>query len=374
MAALTFKKATKEQSRLRLALFGPSGSGKTFTALRLATGMGGSIAVIDTERGSASKYADRFTFDVLELPRFDIATYCEAIRAAAGYNVLIIDSLTHGWHQLLDQVDKLARAKYQGNTWAAWSEGTPLQRQLVDALLGFDGHIIATMRTKTEWTITKDSKGRDKPTRIGLAPEQGKGIEYEFDLLIEINPEHIGHIIKDRTGKYQDKIIELPGEDFGAEVAEWLKEGAPPREPVPTPQPQAEPSATAMAPQQAEPSKPKPVRPYEPETVRRGVQAIAADGAKVKADEGYRGLCVGVIEGLFANDDKNMRAAKRHTLSTYLLGKGSSKEWTAGEVVALLKWACNGGDASNVNENAPIEAERIVRQYEAEHGQQALGV
>jgi hypothetical protein len=143
---------------------------------------------------------------------------------------------------------------------------------------------------------------------------------------------------------------------------------------APTPQPQAEPSATAMAPQQAEPSKPKPVRPYEPETVRQGVQAIAADGAKVKADEGYRGLCVGVIDGLFANDDKNIRTAKRHTLSTYLLGKGSSKEWTAGEVVALLKWACNGGDASNVNENAPIEAERIVRQYEAEHGQQALGV
>ena len=143
---------------------------------------------------------------------------------------------------------------------------------------------------------------------------------------------------------------------------------------APTPQPKAEPSATAMAPQQAEPSKPKPVRPYEPETVRQGVQAIAADGAKVKADEGYRGLCVGVLDGLFANDDKNMRTAKRHALSTYLLGKGSSNEWTAGEVVALLKWACNGGDPSNVNENAPIEAERIVRQYEAEHGQQALGV
>lgn len=372
MAALTFKKATKEQARLRLALFGPSGSGKTFTALRLATGMGGSIAVVDTERGSASKYADRFAFDVLELPTFDIDTYCEAIKAAAGYNVLIIDSLTHGWHQLLDQVDKLARAKYQGNTWAAWSEGTPLQRQLVDALLGFDGHIIATMRTKTEWTISKDNRGRDKPTRVGLAPEQGKGIEYEFDLLIEISPEHIGHIIKDRTGKYQDKIIEMPGEDFGAEVAEWLKDGVPPREPVTTPQPKE--STTATAERRAEPSNLKPVRPYEPEIVRQGVQAIAADGAKAKADEGYRGLCVGVLDGLFADDDKNVRAAKRHTLSTYLLGKGSSKEWTAGEVVALLKWACNGGDASKVNENAPIEAERIVRQYEAEHGQQALGV
>ena len=248
MAALTFKKATKEQARLRLALFGPSGSGKTYTALRMATGLGGRIAVIDTERGSASKYADRFAFDVLDLPQFDIETYCEAIKAAAGYNTLIIDSLTHGWHQLLDQVDKLARAKYQGNTWAAWSEGTPLQRRLVDALLGFDGHIISTMRTKTEWTITKDNKGRDKPSRVGLAPEQGKGIEYEFDLLMEISPEHLATVIKDRTGRFQDKIIELPGEDFGAELAEWLKDGTPRREPEPRPTPEPTPAATVRQP------------------------------------------------------------------------------------------------------------------------------
>lgn len=141
----------------------------------------------------------------------------------------------------------------------------------------------------------------------------------------------------------------------------------------PQPESIADPPPATATLQKAEPSKPKPVRPYDPETVRQGVRAIAADGAKVKADDGYRGICVGVLDGLFADDDKNVRAAKRHTLSTYLLGKGSSKEWTAGEVVALLKWACNGGDASKVNENAPIEAERIVRQYEAEHGQQELG-
>ena len=249
MAALTFKKATKEQSRLRLALFGPSGSGKTFTALRLATGLGGRIAVIDTERGSASKYADRFAFDVLELPQFNIDTYCEAIEAAAGYNILIIDSLTHGWHELIAEVEQIAKAKYRGNTWSAWSEGTPKQRQLVDALLSFDGHIISTMRTKTEWTIQKDQNGRTTPTRVGLAPEQGKGIEYEFDLLMELSPEHIGHILKDRTGKYQDKIIDKPGEDFGAELAAWLKDGAPQQEPVTTPPPSSAKPATQ---QQAE--------------------------------------------------------------------------------------------------------------------------
>jgi hypothetical protein len=237
-----FKKATKEQAKLHLAIFGPSGSGKTFTGLRLATGLGGSVAVIDTERGSASKYADRFNFDVLDLPRKDINTYCEAIAAAgqAGYAVLVIDSLTHAWHELLEEVDKLASAKYRGNTWSAWSEGTPKQRRLVNTILDFPGHVIATMRTKTEWTVEETDRGKTKPIRVGLAPEQGKGIEYEFDLLMEINVAHIGTVIKDRTGKYQDQTIDKPGEELGRELAAWLSEGnapAPKASPPPAPEP-----------------------------------------------------------------------------------------------------------------------------------------
>lgn len=225
---MQFKKATKETAKLRLAIFGPAGSGKTYTALRLAKGLSGKIAFIDTERGSASKYADRFEFDVLELPTKDIDTYCAGIQAASNYDVLIIDSLTHGWHELLAEVEKLARAKYRGNTWSAWSEGTPKQRQLVDAILNFPGHVIATMRTKTEWTVETTEGGKTKPVRVGLAPEQGKGIEYEFDLLMELSPEHFANVIKDRTGKYQDQIIDKPGEALGEALSNWLAEGAKP--------------------------------------------------------------------------------------------------------------------------------------------------
>lgn len=230
-----FTKATKSQAKLRAAVFGPSGSGKTYTALRIASGIGGKIALIDSERKSASKYSDRFDFDVAEAVEKSIDEYCTKIEKAGsmGYSVLIIDSLTHPWQELLEEIEQIAKAKFRGNTWSAWSEGTPKQRRLIDAILDSPCHIIATMRSKTEWT-TEEVNGKKTPRRVGLSPEQGKGIEYEFDLLLEITEEHIARVIKDRTGKFQDKLIEKPGEEFGAELAAWLSQGEPVKTPLQT--------------------------------------------------------------------------------------------------------------------------------------------
>ena len=246
-----FKKATKAAAKLRAAIFGPSGAGKTYTSLRMAKGLGGRIAVIDTERGSAAKYSDRFEFDVLELEDQSIQGYVDAIALAGaeGYGVLVIDSLSHGWQSLLEEVEKLAKAKYRGNTWSAWSEGTPLQRKLVQAILSFPGHVLATMRSKTEWTTVDDGKGRKSPQRVGLAPEQGKGVEYEFDLLVEISTEHIANVIKDRTGKFQDKLLDKPGEEFGRQLASWLSEGtAGPVEAIRRPPATVEPESAQASP------------------------------------------------------------------------------------------------------------------------------
>jgi signal recognition particle GTPase len=224
-----FKKADKKQAKLRCSVFGPSGAGKTMTSLRIANGflkagLDSRIAFIDSERGSASKYADKFDFDVLELDKKTILDYTNAIKIAAEnkYQILIIDSLSHAWQELIEEVDKIAKIKYKGNTWGAWSEGTPKQRLLIDSIINYPGHIIATIRSKTEWEIGDDKK----PRRIGLSPEQGKGIEYEFDMLMEMSVEHYGTIIKDRTGKYQDAIIKNPDETFGTELINWLNSGS----------------------------------------------------------------------------------------------------------------------------------------------------
>lgn len=226
-----FKKATKEKAKLRLAIAGPSGAGKSMTSLRIATGIAneinGRIAAIDTERGSLSKYSDRFRFDVCDLESHTINEYVKAINFASkeGYEILLIDSLTHGWHELLQEVERIAKTKFRGNTWSAWSEGTPMQQKLVNAILNYPGHVIATMRTKTEWVLEQGKNGKSVPVRVGTATEQGKGIEYEFDMMIDITHEHYASFTKDRSGRFQDKVYEKPDEKLGKELLSWLNDG-----------------------------------------------------------------------------------------------------------------------------------------------------
>lgn len=220
-----FKKATKKEAKLRLALFGVSGSGKTFSALRIAKGLGGNIAVIDTENHTACKYSDRFNFDVCECEKATINNIQMLLEDAKDYDVLIIDSLTHAWDELLDEVSRIAKSKFGGNTWSAWSEGTPKQRQFIKSLLNFPGHLIVTMRSETTWEVQENDRGKKVPVRIGTAPKQGKSIEYEFDMLININQDHSAYVLKDRSANYQDVCIDIIDEKLGEDLKQWLSEG-----------------------------------------------------------------------------------------------------------------------------------------------------
>jgi hypothetical protein len=188
----------------------------------IADKMGVSFAVIDTEARSASKYADRFTFDVDDLAEKNIDRYIASMNECirAGYKVLVIDSLSHAWRELTDEVDRLSQDSK--NKFSPWAKVSPKQKHFIDAILNFPGHIIATMRSKTEWVIGEGKNGRMTPEKMGLAPEQGKGIEYEFDLLVELDQRHQATITKDRTGKFQDTVIDKPGEEFGVALYDWL--------------------------------------------------------------------------------------------------------------------------------------------------------
>lgn len=231
-----FKKAQRTQAKLKLALTGPSGAGKTYSALRLAKGMGKRIAVVDTENGSASLYADRFEFDTLTIaPPYEVRKYNEAIRAAvaAGYDVLIIDSLTHAWAGeggLLAKKESLdARG---GNSFTNWASITKEHEAFKGLLLNSDIHIIGTMRSKQEYLVEQNERGKSVPKKVGLAPIQRDGMEYEFTTVFDVAINHEAQVSKDRTSLFDGKVFQIT-EETGIALMKWLA-GAKPQD-VPAP-------------------------------------------------------------------------------------------------------------------------------------------
>lgn len=223
-----FQKATRRKAKLKLALCGPSGSGKTYSALMIAKGMGGKIAFIDTENGSGQLYSHIADYDVCEIgPPFSVDKYISAIKAAegAGYNTLIIDSLSHAWSKqggILDEVDK--RSGKNAFT-SGWREATPMHDKFVDAILQSSLHIIVTMRAKTAYELEKDEKGKTVPVKKGMEPIQRAGLEYEFTVVLDMdNTRHTATSGKDRTGMFDGQCF-IPDESTGQRLMQWLETG-----------------------------------------------------------------------------------------------------------------------------------------------------
>lgn len=225
-----FKKAERKQVKFKMALLGPSGSGKTYSALLIAKGMGKKIALIDTENGSASLYAGVTDFDTLEVsPPYTIKKYVEALNAAvkAGYDVLVIDSLSHAWAGeggLIEQKESLDKSG-RGNSYTNWATITKQHEQLKSVLINADIHLIATMRSKQDYILVENDKGKQAPKKVGMAPIQREGMEYEFSTVLDIDMSHKALASKDRTGLFSTEDLFQPSEETGKKILEWLGTG-----------------------------------------------------------------------------------------------------------------------------------------------------
>jgi hypothetical protein len=231
-----FKIATKQQSRLRLTIDGPAGAGKTYTNLRFAhaltSAFGGKIAFVDTERGSASKYVGEcpdgvpWVFDVLELTTFSPEKYTQAIEAAGrmGYTVLVIDSLSHAWEGKDGALE--IKDRQGGNNWTAWRSVTPIHNRMVDTILQSPCHVLTTMRSRMEYVQETDERGKVTIRKVGMAPIQRPGMEYELDIVCDMDWSHILTVTKSRCSAVADLKVEKPGPDFMRPVIEWLTAGA----------------------------------------------------------------------------------------------------------------------------------------------------
>jgi len=234
MSSSLFSKAKKSQAKARVAFSGPSGSGKTYWSLQMATELadGGKIAVIDTERSSASLYADKFAFDTLSFsPPYNPQRLVEVLRVAEQeeYAVVVIDSLTHFWSGKGGTLEIVEEANARlNNSYRAWAVGTPIQQQMIDALLSFNGHIVVTMRSKTEWAMDKNEKGKTEIRKVGLAPQQRDGIEYEFTLVFDIDAQHRASVSKTRCVALADRTFTPANSQEALDTfTTWLNAGEP---------------------------------------------------------------------------------------------------------------------------------------------------
>ena len=297
--SLQFKKAQREQVRIKVSIAGPAGAGKTMSSLLMAYGITkaefpnlseaeiwGKICIIDTESGSGSLYVGKQVgatvigeYNTIPLPPpFEPDVFVDAIHMAENYgmNVIIIDSLSHAWAGAggaLDQQGKIAERS--GNSWTAWRTITPKHNKLVDAMLQSPAHIIANMRAKMEYQQTTNDSGKKQIKALGMGVVMKEGIEYEFTVSFMLDYDHVANATKDRTGMFDGKYFVID-ENTGKQMYSWLSSGA-----VPTPK--AEIPAPSPAPSDLSDRVAKAIAVVDPLIVA----AAAADkeGTKAKVIE-----------------------------------------------------------------------------------------
>ncbi len=83
-------------------------------------------------------------------------------------------------------------------------------------------HLIATMRSKTEYIYDPNDK---KVKKVGMALVAREGMDYEFTTVFELDQQHNAVATKDRTSMFDSKIF-MPTAETGKRLKEWLDEGA----------------------------------------------------------------------------------------------------------------------------------------------------
>lgn len=235
------RKAQRQKAKLRIGISGPSGSGKTYSALLIAKaivkGDMSKVAVIDTENGSADLYSHIGEYNVLPLQApYSPENYIKAITECenAGMEVIIIDSVTHEWDGkggCLEINELLAKTKFKGNTWGAWSETTPRHQKFIEAITQSKVHVITTARSKTDTMMTEDKKVK----KVGLKEIQREGFEYELTLNFTLDRDgHHATASKDRTEMFIDRDPFVITEAIGEELIAWAEQGV---EPIAPPKP-----------------------------------------------------------------------------------------------------------------------------------------
>ena len=227
-----FKKAARGLIAPKVAIMGVSGGGKTYSALRFARGYvgpQGRIAVLDTENGSASLYADLTDFDVQDVrpigdgatTSFNTADFVVGVREAeaAGYDCLVIDSASQVWQSCLELKARIDANG--GNQFTNWKIPKERLAAVKTAILQAKIPVVCCFRSKTEYVLETNEKGSTVPRRVGLAPVASTDWDYDYSLVFSIDRNHTATIIKSRSNKFDTNFSAVLTEEHGELFRQW---------------------------------------------------------------------------------------------------------------------------------------------------------
>lgn len=236
---MAFEVAQRRAQPVILSLAGRSGSGKTYSALLLAQGLvgaGGKIAVIDTERGRASMYADdprvgKYFAEELH-PPFTPQRFIDKLKQAQdfGADCVIIDSVSHEWSGIggvLEQVDQIIEQRGQNFRMPAWGKMKPAHNQFVNHLTMMPCHVICCVRAKKKLVEQVGPNGKKEWVELpDLVAEQQENFVYEMTAAALIDDEHQAKWTKvpePLKGVLAPGVITI---DQGKAIREWVGGGA----------------------------------------------------------------------------------------------------------------------------------------------------
>ncbi|GIN74001.1 hypothetical protein J14TS2_44760 [Bacillus sp. J14TS2] len=241
----TPKKARREKQKAIIGFIGPSGSGKTVSALRTAYGMmneaypdaseeelWAKIGLADTEHSRSLLYWNE-QFDDMRIGDFvhidfdapyTTERYNGAVKSlkAAGCEVIVIDSLSHNWQGEGGIIE--THSHMSGNSFQNWGKLSSETTDLIKTLTRNDVHILCTLRTKTEYALEENEKGKMAPKKIGTKPVQKDELEYEFMINFIVNMDHTAETSKDNTRLFEGQVFQIT-EDAGRKLYKWLELG-----------------------------------------------------------------------------------------------------------------------------------------------------
>lgn len=247
---------------LKAGFLGFNKSGKTFTAASLAIGtretlgLKGSLAMFDTEASAqyvAGRIKEKTGKDLIGVQArsldemIEFVRWAEAEAAKDKVSVVIIDSVSHPWKELMEsfkaQVNEARKKKrllpIKKLQFQHWGDIKGKWNVFSDIFLNSKLHIVICGRAGYDWDFEEDDEGDKQLVKTGKKMKTEGEFGFEPSLLIDMERiqrnvrekgdstiTHRATVIGDRFDVIDGKVCDNPTFEFFKPYIDLLKPGA----------------------------------------------------------------------------------------------------------------------------------------------------